>query len=127
MGQMMQRQQPQSGGGMITQAQGTGPVDSSFFGGLKNSMPGMGGTDVADPGQSWGNMDSSQRAASVLGGAKNGLAQGLQNYSQQNAMMRQPQGGGMINPAQGAAPVDSSYFMPQQSRKPNSLFYGYGS
>lgn len=56
-----------------------------------------------------------------------GLGQGLQNYGQQNAQLRQTQGGGMMQPAQGAQPVDSSYFLPQQSRKPNDLFYGYGS
>ncbi len=56
-----------------------------------------------------------------------GLGQGLQNYDQQNSAMRQPQGGGMMQPAQGAQPVDASYFLPQQSRKPNPFYGGYGS
>lgn len=57
-----------------------------------------------------------------------GLGQDLQNYDQQNANQRLNAAiGGTMQPAQGAQPVDSSYFLPQQSRKPNSLFYGYGS
>lgn len=91
------------------------------MGQMANSMGG--GTNVADPGQSWGNMDSSQRGAQLLGGAAKGLGPGIQNYQQQNQALRQPQGGGMA-PMPGAQPVDPSYFQPQR-RGPNNLnFYG---
>lgn len=60
------------------------------LGNMKNSMPGMGGTNVADPGQAWGNMDSSQRGAAVIGGLGRGLGQGMQNYQQEASALRQP-------------------------------------
>lgn len=57
-----------------------------------------------------------------------GLGQGLQNYSQgQQAIQQRGGGGGTMMPAQGAQPVDSSYFLPQQSIKPNPFYGGYGS
>ena len=33
---------------------------------------------------------------------------------------------GQMGSMPGAQPVDPSYFLPQQSRKPNPNFYGYG-
>ena len=57
-----------------------------------------------------------------------GLGQGLQNYEGQNAQMRQGGATGMMQPAQGAAPVDPSYFQPQngQQRTRNPFYGGYG-
>jgi hypothetical protein len=100
------------------------------MGNLKNSMPG--GTDVADPGQSWGNMDASQRGVSVLGGAAKGLGQGMQNYQQQNSAMRQ-RGGGQglmpMAPSDSGAPTFSTENLPGGGapRPRNPLFYGMGS
>ena len=93
------------------------------LGNMKNSMPGFGGTNVADPGQAWGNMDSSQRGAAVMGGLGRGLGQGMQNYQQQNSAMRQPGGGG-IGPTPGAQPVDPNYFQPQSRKRDDLSFYG---
>src|SRR5258708_7185856 len=104
----------------------------STMGNLKNAMPRMGGGNVADPGQAWGNMDSSQKGAQLIGGAGKGLLQGVQNYSQQNAALRQPTSGPAMPQMGGAQPVDPSYFAPSpnpfqqpQRRGPNMLnFYG---
>lgn len=100
------------------------------MGQLANSMGG--GTNVADPGQAWGNMDSSQKGAQMLGGLAKGFGKGMQDYQQQNAMMRQSQGGGAMPQMGGAQPVDPSYFAPSpnafqqpQRRGPNMTnFYG---
>jgi hypothetical protein len=58
----------------------------------------------------------------IAGKGLQGLGQGLQNYSQQNQQLRQPQGGMMPNPSQGAMPA-----MPDFIPKGNNLaFYGQG-
>lgn len=52
----------------------------------------------------WGDLDSSEKGARLLGGATQGLARGFQNYQNQNSMMRG---------------------LPQQTMAPNNLnFYG---
>jgi hypothetical protein len=69
-------------------------------------------------------------ATRLGGGALKGLGQGVNNYQQQNAAMRQGSGGGMA-PMPQAQMVDPSYFAPMQQpqkRGPNNLnFYGGGS
>jgi hypothetical protein len=53
-----------------------------------------------------------------------GLAQGFQNYQNQNSQMRQGGGGMQMGPMPQAQPVDPNYFQPQR-RGPNNLsFYG---
>lgn len=93
----------------------------------------MGNSNVMDPSQAqWGDMDSSEKGARLLGGAIKGAGRGIQSYQQQNAMMRQPQGGGAMPQMGGAQPVDPSYFAPSpnafqqpQRRGPNMTnFYG---
>ncbi len=93
------------------------------MGQLMNSTPGMGGTNVADPGQSWGNMDSGQRGASVIGALKNGIGAGMKNYgAQQQAIQGR---GGAQMPQMGAQqPVDPGYFQPQQRSRNDLNFYG---
>jgi hypothetical protein len=94
------------------------------MGNLKNSMPGLGGTDVADPGQAWGNMDSSQRGAAVIGGLGKGVGQGMQNMQGQQQAM-QKSGGAAMGPMPVAQAVDPSYFQPQQqSRRNQNMFFG---
>ena len=69
--------------------------------------------------------NGSEWAARFMGGAAKGLGQGLQN----NMQMR-PQGGATTPIPMSAQPqVSLPTESPQlgQSRKPNSLFYGYGS
>lgn len=105
------------------------------FRNLGNSMGN--GTNVADPGQAWGDMDSSQKGVELLGGLSKGFGKGMQDYQQQNAMMRQPQGGGGMPQMSAPPPVDASFFMPSptgsapapiqqpQRRGPNMMnFYG---
>lgn len=70
----------------------------------------------------------SEWATRIGGMGLKGLGQGLQNYGQQNAAMRQGGGGGMMPMQSGQPMVDPRYFLPQQSTGPNNLaFYGGGS
>lgn len=70
------------------------------------------------------NFSGSEWGARFLGRGTQGLAQGFQNYQNQNSMMRQGGGGGgMLNPVQ-AQPVDPSYFQPQQRGRNDLNFYG---
>jgi hypothetical protein len=95
------------------------------IGSLKNSAPGFGGTNVADPGQTFGNMDSSQRGVSVIQGLGRGVGQGMQNMQGQQQAMQQGGGGAAMQAAPGAQPVDPSYFQPQQqSRRNQNMFFG---
>lgn len=80
-------------------------------------------TFAADPsgfsGSEWG--------ARFLGAGAKGLGQGLQNYQQQNAQMRQG-GGGMPSapiPQTPAIQFASTNFTPGQKTR-NPYFYGYG-
>lgn len=93
------------------------------MGQLMNSMGG--GTNVADPGQGWGNMDSSQRGAAVIGGAKNAIGPALQKYGQQQQQI-QGKGGAPMPQMSAVPPVDPSYFQPQK-RGPNDLNFFGGS
>lgn len=91
----------------------------------------LGNKDVMDPRQAqWGDLDSSEKGARIFGGASKGLLNGVNQYEQQNAMMRQ--GGGMAPIAPVSQPqVSPEMFAPQvpqnpMTRKPgnNLNFYG---
>jgi hypothetical protein len=102
---------------------------------MGSTIGNLGNKNVMDPNQAqWGDLDSSEKGARLIGGAGKGLLQGVQNYSQQNAALRQPTGGAPMQMPGGAQPVDPSYFAPSpnpfqqpQRRGANMLnFYGQG-
>jgi hypothetical protein len=101
---------------------------------MGQTMANLGNKNVMDPSQAqWGDLDSSEKAARVGGGAAKGLLGGFSNMQNQNAQMRQPQpGAGGMAPMAPAAPVSPDYFAPQapqpsQIKKPgNNNFYGGG-
>jgi hypothetical protein len=77
--------------------------------------------NVTDPRQARPqDLSGGEMGARVLAQGTRGLANGFQNYQQQNSQMRQAGGGQMQMPAT-PSPVDSSYFMPKGN---NLAFYG---
>jgi hypothetical protein len=98
---------------------------------MGSTMSNMQNPNITGPQQNraqWGDLDTSEKGARVLSGAGQGLAQGFQNYQNQNAAMRQGGGGGAMPQFAQAPIVDPSYFAPMQQpqkRGPNNLaFYG---
>lgn len=75
----------------------------------------------------WGDMDSSEKGASLLAGGIKGLAKGFSNYQQQNQAMRQGGGGPVQIPMAQQPNVQLPMGLPQQQRpiRGNNLsFYG---
>lgn len=100
---------------------------------MGQTMSNMGNIGEAN----WQDLDTSEKFARLgMGGAK-GFGQGLQNYQQQNAMMRQGGGGAPIPQTPAAPPVQiqpqnftpgsfgPGSTAPSRSAR-NPFFYGYG-
>jgi hypothetical protein len=84
----------------------------------------MGGGEGPNAGSGEGSGGGSSIFGSLLKNGMKGLGSGLQNYSQQQAMI-QGRPGAMPQMGNTTPSISADYFLPQQRRGPNNLnFYG---